>query len=180
MDANGCCIWFTGLPAAGKTTLATLLTAELTKAGISADRLDGDVVRKSFCADLGFSKEDRDENIKRNSYVAAHLSHTGRVAVCAFVSPYQEARDKVRKLTKHFVEVFVSCPLEECERRDAADPNRFGLYAKARVGEIKNCTGIDDPYEEPPNPEIVIDTLTTTPEEGVALIVQYLRKVGLI
>ena len=134
----GCCIWLTGLPAAGKTTIAKALVSKLEAELIPADRLDGDVVRKSFCSDLGFTKQDRDENILRNSYVASYLSHSGKVAICAFVSPYRGARDRARSMTNNFVEVHVHCSVEVCEERDATDPERLGLYAKARAGEIKS------------------------------------------
>jgi len=178
MTYQGCCIWLTGLPASGKTTIAKELEARLGALLIPHDRLDGDVVRKSFCSDLGFTKADRDENIERNSYVASYLSHSGRIAICSFVSPYQEARAKARSMTKNFVEVHVSCALEECERRDATDPNRAGLYAKARAGEIKGFTGIDDPYEEPENPEVVVQTDSADVSACAAKILAYLEGKG--
>lgn len=176
----GCCVWLTGLPAAGKTTIAKALERRLNARLVPVDRLDGDVVRRSFCSDLGFSKADRDENIERNSYVASYLSHSGRVAVASFVSPYTDARKRARGMVKNMVEVFVSCPLEVCERRDAEDPNRSGLYAKARAGLIKGFTGIDDPYEQPLDCELVLETDKLDVEGCVDVIVEHLEGRGLL
>jgi len=176
----GACVWLTGLPAAGKTTIAKALVERLEARLIPCDRLDGDVVRRSFCSDLGFSKADRDENILRNSYVASYLSHSGRIAVASFVSPYVEARRKARGMVKNMVEVFVSCPLDECERRDAEDPNRAGLYAKARAGLITGFTGIDDPYEQPLDCELVLETAEQSVDECVDAIISVLEARGLL
>lgn len=167
----GTCVWLTGLSGSGKTTIAKKLIEKLSDESIddSIQYLDGDIVRKSFTRDLGFSKEDRDENIKRVSCVASYLSYSDNVVICAFISPYTKAREKARNLCENFVEVYVDCPLEECERRDVK-----GLYKKARAGEIKNFTGIDDPYEAPKNPEIVVKTKEESVDESADKIVKYL------
>lgn len=170
---NRCCLWLTGLSGAGKTTIAQRLVEKLEALGepqCNVEHLDGDIVRQTFCKDLGFSKEDRDENIKRISYVAAYLS-ASRVVICTFISPYRKARAKARNLCKNFIEVHVDCPLETCEERDVK-----GLYAKARAGEIKGFTGIDDPYEAPENPELHLRTDKRTLDECVDEIIKYLRR----
>lgn len=155
MKTKQCCLWLTGLSSAGKTTIAEKLIEQLEALGqpqCNVEHLDGDVVRRTFCKDLGFSKADRDENIKRISYVAAYLS-TSRIVICSFISPYREARKKARELCNNFIEVYVECPLDVCEKRDAK-----GLYKLARAGKIKGFTGIDDPYEPPLDPEISLRT----------------------
>lgn len=168
---NKCCIWLTGLSGAGKTTIAKKLHEKLKDLDHkSVEHLDGDIVRATFCKDLGFSKADRDENIKRISYVAAYLS-ASRVTICTFISPYQKARDNARKLCTNFVEVFVDCPLEVCEERDVK-----GLYKKARAGEIKGFTGIDDPYEPPDNPQIHLRTDLMSVDDCVEEILKYLNE----
>ncbi len=169
---SGCCLWLTGLSGAGKTTIAEALVKELKTCvdGSSIHHLDGDIVRKSFTQDLGFSKEDRDENIKRVSCVASYLSHQGNVTICTFISPYQVARDKARALCSNFVEIFVRCPIEKCIERDVK-----GLYKKALSGEIPNFTGISDPYEEPKDPEMILDTSGSTVMQCVFRIVAYLK-----
>ena len=157
---NNCCLWLTGLSGAGKTTIAERLVEQLEALGqpqCNVEHLDGDIVRQTFCKDLGFSKSDRDENVKRISYVAAYLS-ASRITVCTFISPYKEARARARALCTNFIEVHVDTPLEVCEDRDVK-----GLYARARAGEIKGFTGIDDPYEAPLNPEIVLKTMRQCP-----------------
>jgi sulfate adenylyltransferase len=174
---QGVCIWLTGLSGAGKTTTAEGLTALLLEHGRQVTLLDGDVVRTHLSKGLGFSKEDRDTNIRRIGFVAAEIVQHGGVAICAAVSPYRAARNDVRNLvgTDHFVEVFVDTPLAVCEKRDTK-----GMYAKARRGEIKNFTGIDDPYEAPENPEITLDTVTQTPEDNARLVLQHLLQRGFV
>ncbi len=174
---QGACIWFTGLSGAGKSTTAEVLTQLLLEHGRQVTLLDGDVVRTHLSKGLGFSKEDRDINIRRIGYVAAELVRHGGTAVCAAVSPYRATRGDVRRMvgTDHFVEVFVDTPLEVCETRDYK-----GMYARARRGEIKGFTGIDDPYEAPEHAEIVLDTVSHTPEENAHIIVDYLIQQGLV
>jgi sulfate adenylyltransferase len=174
---QGVCIWFTGLSGAGKSTTAEVLALLLLEAGRRTTILDGDVVRTHLSKGLGFSKEDRDTNIRRIGFVAAELVRHGGVVICAAVSPYRAIRDEVRGMVDegHFVEVFVDTPLEVCEERDVK-----GMYAKARRGEIKGFTGIDDPYENPLNPEITLDTVTYTPESNARRIVAYLTSQGFL
>jgi len=174
---QGFCIWFTGLSGAGKSTIAKRLVNMLNEYGRSPTVLDGDVVRTHLSKGLGFSKEDRDTNILRISFVAGEIvRHTGTV-VCAAISPYRQARREARKMVPegHFIEVFVDTPLEVCEERDIK-----GLYARARAGEIKNFTGIDDPYEAPIEPEVYLKTVGVTPKENARKIIDYLIKVGLL
>jgi adenylyl-sulfate kinase len=165
----------TGLSGAGKTTIALILVEELKKRGVRVERLDGDVVRESLTRDLGFSKEDRDMNIERVTFVAKLLSRNGVGCICSFISPYQEARDKVREATTNFLEVFIDAPLEVVIDRDVK-----GLYKKAIAGEIPNFTGISDPFEPPANPEIHVRTDQQTPEESANVILDYLEERGLI
>jgi sulfate adenylyltransferase len=170
---QGFCIWFTGLSASGKSTTAEILTVLLQEFGRQVTLLDGDVVRNHLSRGLGFSKEDRDTNIRRIGFVAAEIvKHQGTV-ICAAVSPYRATRNDVRSLigADRFIEVFVNTPLEECERRDIK-----GMYRKARAGEIKNFTGIDDPYEPPVGAELELDTLAHTAEENARAIISYLRE----
>jgi sulfate adenylyltransferase len=174
---QGFCIWFTGLSAAGKSTTAEILTVLLQEFGRPVTLLDGDIVRNNLSRGLGFTKEDRDANIRRIGFVAAEIvKHHGAV-VCAAVSPYRTTRNDVRALvsSERFIEVFVNTPLDECERRDSK-----GMYLKARRGEIKNFTGIDDPYEPPFQPEIELETANCTAEENARRIVSYLRERGFI
>jgi sulfate adenylyltransferase len=174
---QGVCIWFTGLSGAGKSTTAEVLTVLLLEHGRQVTVLDGDVVRTHLSRGLGFSKEDRDINIRRIGFVASEIVRHGGVVICAAVSPYRATRNDVRNMVgkDHFVEVFVDTPLEVCEARDAK-----GLYAKARRGEIKGFTGIDDPYEPPQNAEITLDTTTHSPEENARLILDYLVGNGFV
>lgn len=169
---NKCCLWLTGFSGAGKTTIAKALCKRLEELGEGGgfEHLDGDVVRASFCKDLGFSKADRNENIKRISYVAAYLS-TSRIVICTFISPYKAAREKAKTLCNNYVEIFVDCPIEVCEERDVK-----GLYAKVRAGEIKGFTGIDDPYEVPEDPDVRLCTDQMSVDECVDLIIQYLNE----
>ncbi|MFQ5707297.1 MAG: adenylyl-sulfate kinase [bacterium] len=172
---KGVTIWFTGLPSSGKSTVSELLAKELRKRGEKVEILDGDVVRTNLSKGLGFSKEDRDINIKRIGFVCHLLSRNGVVAISAAISPYRNVRDEVRERIGDFVEVFVDCPLEECIRRDVK-----GLYKKALAGEIKEFTGVSDPYEEPLNPEVVIETLKEEPQESVNKILVKLEEMGYI
>ena len=174
---QGVCLWFTGLSGSGKSTTADVLTALLMEHGRQVTVLDGDVVRTHLSRGLGFSKEDRDTNVRRIGFVAAETARHGGVALCAAVSPYRSTRNDVRGMfgDGHFVEIFVDTPLEVCESRDVK-----GMYAKARRGEIKDFTGIDDPYEAPENPELTLDTVHTTPEENAVVVLDYLRTNGFI
>jgi sulfate adenylyltransferase len=174
---EGLCIWFTGLSGAGKSTIAEVLISMLLEHGRQITVLDGDVVRTHLSKGLGFSKEDRDTNIIRIGYVASEIVRHGGVVVCAAISPYRATRDAVRRLvvSDKFCEIFVDTPVEVCEQRDVK-----GLYAKARRGEIKGFTGVDDPYEAPVNPEITLDTVTKTPEENARLIQDYLLRKGFV
>ena len=172
---QGFCIWFTGLSGAGKSTIASKLVDMLQEYGKNPTVLDGDVVRTHLSKGLTFSKEDRDTNILRISFVAGEIvRHTGTV-ICAAISPYRQARREARKMVPegHFIEVFVDTPLEVCEERDIK-----GLYAMARAGELKNFTGIDDPYEEPVEPEITLKTVGVSPRENGRKIIEYLIDVG--
>lgn len=174
---QGVCIWFTGLSGSGKSTTADILTVLLLERGRQVTVLDGDVVRTHLSKGLGFSKEDRDINIRRIGFVAAEaVRHSGMV-ICAAVSPYRATRNDVRNMvnSEQFVEVFVDTPLEVCEDRDIK-----GMYAMARRGEIKDFTGIDDPYEAPLDPEITLDTVDHTPEENAHLILDYLKQQGFV
>jgi adenylylsulfate kinase len=164
-------LWFTGLPSSGKSTIANEVEKRLITSGVRTFILDGDNVRMGLCKDLGFSEEDREENIRRIGEVSKLFSDAGCVVLSAFVSPYRRDRDAIRALVEdgEFVEVFVDAPVEICEERDVK-----GLYKKAREGIIKNFTGIDDPYEEPLNPEITIKTGETSLEDGVQIILDYL------
>ncbi len=174
---QGVCIWFTGLSGAGKSTTADILTVLLLEHGRQVTVLDGDVVRTHLSKGLGFSKEDRDINIRRIGFVASEIVRHGGLVICAAVSPYRATRSDARNLVGQdcFVEVFVDTPLEVCEQRDTK-----GIYAKARRGEIKGFTGIDDPYEPPLHPEIKLDTVEHTPEENARLILNYLIQQGLV
>jgi sulfate adenylyltransferase len=174
---QGVCVWFTGLSGAGKSTIASVLTVLLQQHGRPITMLDGDVVRTHLSKGLGFSKDDRDINIRRIGFVATEIVRHGGIAVCAAVSPYRATRNDVRNMVgaDHYVEVFVDTPLEVCEQRDVK-----GLYAKARRGEIKGFTGIDDPYEAPNHPEIQLDTVNLTPEENAAIILGYLQNKGFV
>ncbi len=172
---KGFILWFTGLSGSGKTTISKALEPELKARGCKVEILDGDVVRTNLSKGLGFSKADRDTNILRIGFVANLLSRNGVVAITAAISPYQAIRDEVRAMESNFVEVYVKAPLEVCEARDIK-----GLYAKARKGEIKGFTGIDDPYEEPINPEIICYTDQESLQESVTKILGKLEELGYI
>lgn len=173
MKEKGVTLWFTGLSGSGKSTLANILVQRLRNAGRNVELLDGDEVRTNLTADLGFSKADRDENIKRITFVAKLLSRNGVIVITAAISPYQEARDRARAAIDDFVEVFVDCPLEVCIDRDVK-----GLYAKAIAGEIPHFTGISDPYEPPKDAEIVIRSHEVSPEDGASDILNRLAELG--
>lgn len=168
---SGCVIWFTGLSGAGKTTLAVALRHYLAAHGQRVELLDGDVLRQGLCADLGFSPADRDENIRRVTYVAKYLSRQGVATLCAFVSPYRAARDFARRETTNFVEVYVACSLAECMRRDPK-----GLYAR----DVPDLTGVTAPYEAPLDPEVVVHTDRSNVPECIDWIVGYMEERGLI
>lgn len=174
---QGVCVWFTGLSSSGKSTIAEVLTFLLQECGRPVTLLDGDIVRTNLSRGLGFSKEDRDANIRRMGFVAAELVRHGGTVVCAAVSPYRATRNDVRNMVgrDHYVEVFVDTPLEVCEQRDGS-----GLYAKARRGEIEGFTGIDDPYEPPQHPEVRLDTAHHTAEENARAILEYLKECGFV
>ncbi|MGH2809106.1 MAG: adenylyl-sulfate kinase [Actinomycetota bacterium] len=166
---RGCVIWFTGLSGSGKTTIAHVVEEKLLDAGVPVEILDGDVVRENLSKGLGFSKEDRDINIRRIAFVAHLLQRNGTFVITAAISPYREIRDEARAMIKDFIEVHADAPLEVCEERDVK-----GLYAKARAGEIKGFTGIDDPYEAPENPEIVLKTGEHSVEESAQQVIDKL------
>jgi adenylyl-sulfate kinase len=154
-------LWFTGLSGAGKSTIAASVARELHTRGVRTEYLDGDILRQM--SPTGFSRAERDAHVKRTGFLASRLEHHGVTVVCALISPYAEARAHVRQLCRRFIEVHVATPLPECERRDTK-----GLYARARRGDIVHFTGIDDPYEPPEAPELVIDTTQLTLDQAVA------------
>ncbi|MGZ4430456.1 MAG: adenylyl-sulfate kinase [Gaiellales bacterium] len=168
-------VWFTGLPQSGKSTLADLLAEELRgRRGLSAlEILDGDVIRTELCKGLGFSREDRDENIRRIAFVCKVLTRAGVPNIVAAVSPYREARERARAEVGRFVEVHCAATADQCAARDYK-----GNYAKARAGEIHHFTGVDDPYEPPEDAELSLDTVAQTPEQCVALILAKLEQLG--
>ena len=166
---RGCVIWFTGLSGSGKTTIAHVVEEKLLDAGVPVEILDGDVVRENLSKGLGFSEEDRNTNIRRIAFVAHLLQRNGVFVITAAISPYKAIRDEARSMIKDFVEVFADAPLEVCEERDVK-----GLYAKARAGEIKGFTGIDDPYEAPDSPEIVAKTGEQSVEESAQQVIDKL------
>lgn len=175
MEQKGFTLWFTGLSGAGKTTLARLLETELRSRGHKVEVLDGDIIRTNLSKGLGFSKEDRDTNIRRIGFVCDLLSRNGVVAIAAAISPYREVREEVRNQTGTFVEVYAECPVEVLSDRDVK-----GLYKKALAGEIKNFTGVDDPYEPPTSPEVVVHTDRETPEQSAARIIAKLEELSLV
>lgn len=170
MEHRGFTLWFTGLSGAGKSTLAELIAKELRGRGLKVEVLDGDVVRTNLSKGLGFSKEDRDTNIRRIGFVCHLLSRNGVIAISAAISPYRSVRQEVREMVGDFVEVYAHCPLEVCAQRDVK-----GLYAKAMRGEIANFTGVTDPYEEPLSAEVSVRTDEESPEESLTKLLQYLE-----
>ncbi|ABP49955.1 adenylyl-sulfate kinase [Pyrobaculum arsenaticum] len=174
---RGFVVWLTGLPASGKTTIALLAAAQLREAGIRTEVLDGDWVRKTINTDAGFTREERRRHLIRVAWIARLLARNGVAVLAAFVSPYRDVRAEVRKIVEEevpFVEVYVKVSLEEAIRRDPK-----GLYKKALAGEIKNFTGIDDPYEEPENPDLILDNEKVPAEQNAERLIQYLAKRGL-
>jgi adenylylsulfate kinase len=175
---GGFTLWFTGLSGSGKSTIAHLVGPELDQRGLVVEYLDGDNVRTHLSKELGFSQEDRDTHIERVGWVASRLTRQGGAIIAAAISPYEATRQAARQMVEEvgtFVEVYVKASVEECARRDVK-----GLYAKAFRGEIKEFTGVNDPYEEPSNPEIVLDTEAHAPEESAALVVAELERLGLL
>jgi len=168
---KGVTLWFTGLSGAGKSTLANLVAEELRRRGCKVEILDGDEVRTNLSKGLGFSKEDRDTNIKRIGYVCKLLTRNGVVSISAAISPYREVRDHNRREIGQFIEIYVKCSIEALTKRDVK-----GLYKKALAGEIQNFTGVSDPYEPPLNPEIVVDSERQTKEESAKAILEYLEQ----
>ncbi len=175
MDQKGVTVWFTGMSGAGKTALALRLEAELRDRGLRVERLDGDIVREGLTRDLGFSKEDRDKNIERVTFVAKLLTRNGVTVLCSFISPYREVRAKAREEIGDFVEVYCYASLDTLVERDVK-----GLYKKAMAGEIQNFTGISDPYEVPENPEVVIDSGAETIDESLARVLDKLEELGFV
>src|SRR5437763_3595367 len=169
----GFTIWFTGLSGAGKSTLSSILQQRLGERGRNVEILDGDIVRTHLSKGLGFSKEDRDTNIKRIAFVCGLLTRNGVATISAAIAPYREARAWARKEIGNFIEVYVKCPLEVCRQRDVK-----GLYKLADEGKLKGFTGVDDPYEEPENPELVIETDKETPEQSAQRILVKLEELG--
>jgi adenylylsulfate kinase len=175
MEQRGFTLWFTGLSGAGKTTLARLVEGEIRSRGHKVEMLDGDIIRTNLSKGLGFSKEDRDTNIRRIGFVCGLLTRNDVITIAAAISPYREARDEVRHQIGSFVEVYVKCPIEVLMKRDVK-----GLYKRALAGEIKDFTGVDDPYEEPLAPEIIVYTDLEAPEESARHIITKLEAMQLI
>ena len=174
---RGAVLWFTGLSGSGKSTLAHMVEEQLYQMGCHTYVFDGDNVRHGLCADLGFSQQDRGENIRRIGEMVKLFLDAGLVALTAFISPFIRDRESVRKLVgaDNFIEIFCRCPLEVCEQRDVK-----GMYKRARAGEIKEFTGISSPYESPSTPDLVIDTDKLTPEESVEQVIRHLTQRGVI
>lgn len=172
---TGFTVWFTGMSGAGKSTISRLLELRLRGRGAKVEVLDGDIVRSHLSKGLGFSKEDRDENIRRIGFVCELLSRNGVIAIAAAISPYRAVRDEVRERIPNFVEVYVQCPLEVLAGRDVK-----GLYKKALTGEVSQFTGISDPYEPPLAPEVTVDSSTETPEQSLQKIWAAIENLGLI
>jgi len=172
-EQKGFTLWFTGLPCSGKSAIADRVAGLLREDGLKVERLDGDVVRQSLCRDLGFSRHDRDENIRRVSFVAKLLTRNGVAVLTSFISPYREIREEARQEIGDFIEVYVKCPLEVCMARDVK-----GMYQKAIKGEIKEFTGISDPYEEPLQPELILETDRESLEESARKVLAYLQQAG--
>jgi adenylyl-sulfate kinase len=173
---HGCTVWFTGLSGAGKSTVANLIESEVRARRLRVEVLDGDVIRTHLSKGLGFSKADRDTNIRRIGWVCEVLSRNGVVSIAAAISPYREIRDEVRGKVGRFVEVYMECPIPVLADRDVK-----GLYKKALAGEIKNFTGVDDPYEAPLNPEVICHTDgRETPQQSAAKVIRKLEELGYI
>lgn len=171
---KGVTLWFTGLSQSGKTTTAQIVTQKLRERGVDRlENLDGDVMRMGLCKGLGFSKEDRDENIRRFYLVAQLLTRNDVITVCSVISPYQEARDTARAVIGDFCEIYVKAPLQVCADRDTK-----GLYAKAMSGELQGFTGVNDPYEAPTNPDITLDTEHDSPEQNAEKVLAWMEQKG--
>ncbi|MEA3560152.1 MAG: adenylyl-sulfate kinase [Candidatus Omnitrophota bacterium] len=175
MEHNGFTLWFTGLPCSGKTTIADLVADELKSKGYKVERLDGDVVRKSLSRDLGFTREDRNENLERITFVSKLLTRNGVIVLTSFVSPYRKIRQYARREIGSFIEVFVKCSLEVCKERDVK-----GMYKKAHEGHIENFTGVSHPYEEPENPEIIVGTDIESSRQSADKVIKALSKLNFI
>lgn len=172
-EQKGFTLWFTGLPCSGKSAVADRVAEILKERGLRVERLDGDIVRRSLTRDLGFSREDRNENIRRVTFVAKLLTRNGVAVLTSFISPYREIRAHAREEIGNFLEVYTRCSLDVCIQRDVK-----GMYNKAIRGEIKEFTGVSDPYEEPENPEILLDTDKETVEESAAKVLSRLKEMG--
>ena len=170
---QGFTLWFTGLSGAGKSTISCIIEKRFREAGARVEVLDGDVVRENLSKGLGFSKEDRDINIRRIGFVCELLSRNGVIAIVAAISPYRAIREEIRERILNFVEIYVECPIDVVSERDVK-----GLYRKARAGEIREMTGIDDPYEPPERPEIVVDAVRLTPDQSADSILKALEAQG--
>jgi len=175
MKDTGFTVWFTGLSGSGKTTIAEMLQEQLIRRGCKVELLDGDVVRQNLSKGLGFSKEDRDTNIRRIGFVCSLLTRNGVIAIGAAISPYKAIRNENRRLIGNFVEVYMSCPLEVLAERDVK-----GLYKKAMAGELPNFTGVSDPYEPPDDPEVICETDKETAEQSLQKILTKLEEMGYI
>lgn len=172
---TGFCLWLTGLPSAGKTTIGKVLVERLDQRGWFAELLDGDEIRKGLSADLGFDRASREAHAGRVAFVAKLLARNGAVPIVALISPYRSSRARARGTIGRFVEVYVNTPLRICEERDVK-----GLYRKARAGEIREMTGVDDPYEPPEHPEIVVDAVELTPEQSAEFILAECARLGFL
>jgi len=171
MEQKGVTLWFTGLPCSGKSTIADAVAKELRQRGLRAERLDADIIRKHLWKELGYSKEDRDENIRRVTFLAKLLTRNGIIVLTSFISPYTELRDYARREIGNFVEIYVKCPVEVCIQRDTR-----GMYKRAIAGELQNFTGISDPYEEPVTPELVIESDKESLEESVTKVITKMKE----
>ena len=170
LEKGGAVVWLTGLSGSGKTTVADGIYTELSKRGLVCDRLDGDEIRKNINKELDFSEAGRKRNIRIAGFVAARLASHAVLVLCSFISPYRSQRNELKTKIDNFIEIFVSAPIEVCEDRDVK-----GLYAKARAGEIKNFTGIDNPYEEPDNPDLILYTHQESEEESIGKVIKFLE-----
>ena len=173
MNRQGFTIWFTGLPCCGKTTIADQVAIVLKNKNYTVEQLDGDIIRQGVTRDLGFSKKDRDENIKRVTSIAKTLTQNNVIVLASFVSPYRKQRRNARKEIQKFIEVYARCPVEICIQRDVK-----GMYKKAIEGKITHFTGVDDPYEEPEHPELILDTDKESVEESVQKVLTKLEELG--
>ena len=172
---TGCTLWFTGLSGSGKSTLSQLVASRLRSLGAKVEVLDGDIVRTLLCHGLGFSREDREENIRRIGFVCELLARNGVIAIAAAISPYRAGRDELRQRIPNFVEIYMNCPVEVLIQRDVK-----GLYKKALSGEITQFSGISDPYEPPISPEVTIDSSSDSLESSVAIVLRRLEELGII